>query len=120
VTARAPTAAGPIVLDIGQDVGAAVVTAPACLEGREVEIRAVGAAWDGNHAAFHMHQTADGQINAALFPQLTQGDWEIRLRSRQQSPIVPVRVIGGRVSTVAFPNRPQGRSTHQFEMPSSA
>ena len=94
---------GSVVLDIGEDVGAAVVTAPPSLEGHELEIRAAGASWDGRHVAFHRRETAEGLINAGVFPQLVQGRWEIRLRSAEDSLIVPVVVVGGQVTTVALP-----------------
>lgn len=101
-----PKVAGPgsVVLDIGEDVGAAVVTADPSLEGREAEIRAAGAAWEGRHVAFHVRETADGLINAAVFPQLVQGRWEIRVRSVERSVIVPVVVVGGQVTRVALPD----------------
>ena len=102
-----PKVAGPgsVVLDIGEDIGAAVVTAPRSMEGHEVEIRAAGAAWDGRHVAFHLRETADGLINAAVFPQLVQGRWEIRpvLRSPQDGSTVPIVVVGGQVTKVAVP-----------------
>jgi hypothetical protein len=105
MTEKAPEPAGPgsVVLDIGEDTGAAVVTGSLGLDGREVEIRAVNTAWDGHHAAFHVRETVDGQIAAAVFPQLAQGHWEVRLRFTEDSPIVPVAVVGGRVSTAALP-----------------
>ena len=98
-----PVGTGPVVLDIGEGIGAAIITADAVLEGREVEIRAVDTEWNGDHVAFHVRATADTLINAAVFPQLSEGDWEIRLRCTAGSPVVPLRVTGGRVTTVAFP-----------------
>ena len=105
VKEESPKVAGPgsVVLDIGEDVGAAVVTAPPSLEGHELEIRAASASWDGRHVAFHMRESAEGPINAAVFPQLVQGRWEIRLRPAENSLIVPVVVVGGQVTTVALP-----------------
>src|SRR3954469_13825891 len=97
---HAPVPPGPVVLDIGGGIGAAVVTATASLEDHEVEIRAVGTRWDGRHVAFHMRETTDGRINAAVFPQLVEGDWEIRLRDTEGTPIVPLRIVGSRVTTV--------------------
>ena len=44
---------GPVLLDIGDDVGALVVTMPADLEGVEVEINRVGD--DHRHPARHRH-----------------------------------------------------------------
>jgi hypothetical protein len=100
-----PKVAGPgsVVLDIGEDIGAAVVTGPPSMEGHEVEIRAASAAWDGRHVAFHLRETAEGLINAAVFPQLVQGRWEIRLRSPEDRSTVPLVVVGGQVTTVALP-----------------
>jgi hypothetical protein len=105
MTEEAPEAVGPgsVVLDIGENTGAAVVTGPSSLAGREVEIRAANTAWDGQHAAFHVRETAIGQITAAVFPQLAQGDWEVRLRTTWESPVVSVAILGARVSTVALP-----------------
>jgi hypothetical protein len=105
MTEKEPKPAGPgsVVLDIGENTGAAVVTGPLSLAGREVEIRAVNRAWDGHHTAFHVRETVAGQISAAVFPQLAQGHWEVRLRFNEESPIVPVAVVGARVSTVALP-----------------
>jgi hypothetical protein len=105
MTEKAPEATGPgsVVLDIGENTGAAVVTGPMGLDGREVEIRAVNSAWDGQHSAFHIRETAGGQIAAAVFPQLARGHWEVRLRAAGESPIVPVVIVGARVSTVTLP-----------------
>src|SRR5205823_2041790 len=100
---HAPVGTGPVVLDIGEGIGAAVVTATASLEGREVEIRAVGDPWDGRHVAFHLRETTDGRVNAAVFPQLAEGDWEIRLRLTEGTPVVPLRIFGSRVTTVLWP-----------------
>jgi hypothetical protein len=105
MTEKTPETAGPgsVVLDIGGDTGAAIVTGSLGLDGREVEIRAVNTAWDGHHAAFHVRETVAGRIAAAVFPQLAQGRWEVRLRFAEETPIVPVAVVGARVSTVALP-----------------
>jgi hypothetical protein len=105
MTEKAPEPAGPgaVVLDIGEDTGAAIVTGPLGLNGREVEIRAANTAWDGHHAAIHVRETVAGPVAAAVFPQLAQGQWEVRLRFTEDTPIVPVAVIGARVSTAALP-----------------
>jgi hypothetical protein len=105
LTEQAPEAGGPgsVVLDIGENTGAAVVTGPMGLDGREVEIRAVNTAWDGQHTAFHIRETAAGQIAAAVFSQLARGHWEVRLRGAEESAIVPLVIVGARVSTVALP-----------------
>jgi hypothetical protein len=54
---------GPVVLDIGGDVGALIVAMPASLDGVEVEIRPVGAeqdsvvSYDHTHEHTHDHHT---------------------------------------------------------------
>ena len=93
---------GHVVLDIGEAIGAAVVVGPARLEGLEVEIRVAHGQWDGTHAVFHARHTAAGPVVAAVFPQLVEGDWEVRLRDNPEGPTASVRVFGGRASQVAF------------------
>ena len=100
---EAPRAAGgPVVLDIGESIGAAVVIGPARFEGMELEIRAVKCAWDGTHAVFHSRDTDTGPVVAAVFPQLAEGDWEVRLRDDRQGRKVGVTVAGGRASRIEF------------------
>ena len=94
----------PVVLDIGGDIGAAIVTAASTLEGHEVEIRRLGGDWDGRHVAFHVRHTDGGHVTAAVFPGLAQGDWEVRLRGVEDSRTFAFHVEGGRVTTAAFPS----------------
>lgn len=42
-----PDAAGVVIVDIGGDRGAAVISTPRELAGAEIEIRAAGTEWDG-------------------------------------------------------------------------
>jgi len=100
---HAPVAPGPVVLDIGEGVGAAVITADHSLQGREIEIRAAGTQWDGRHVAFHERQTAAGSVTAAVFPHLEEGDWEVRLRFVEGATTVPFHAVGGQVTTVRLP-----------------
>ena len=96
-----------VVLDIGGDIGAAIVRASRTLEGRELEIRPVGSEWNGHHVAFHPREAAAGPTTAAIFPDLARGDWEVRLRGVKDSRPVPLRVVGGQVTTVPFPSESQ-------------
>jgi len=88
-----------VVLDIGGGIGAAVVTADPANEGRELEIRRVGTPWSGRHVAFHQRRTAQGQVVAAVFPQLDAGDWEVRVIDAG-GPARPLSVRGGAVTTM--------------------
>ena len=95
-------AAGCVVLDIGETIGAAIVIGSARFEGLELEIRAVDCDWDGTHSVFHSRETATGPVVAAVFPQLVEGDWEVRLRDDRQGHVDRVTVRGGRASRVDF------------------
>ncbi len=85
-------------LDIGGDVGAAIVHAPAALVGSEIEIRPCGAHWDGTHVAVRARHIPDGEMYAALFPTLGQGSYEVRRRGDTEGPVASLAVEGGRVA----------------------
>ena len=89
---------GSVVLDIGGDLGAAVVHTPATLAGLEIEIRREGAEWDGTHVAVRARRTPEGEVYAALFPALEQGSYEAHVRGDDNGTVVAVAVEGARVS----------------------
>ena len=89
---------GSVVLDIGGDLGAAVVHTPATLAGLEIEIRREGAEWDGTHVAVRARRTPGGEVYAALFPALHQGSYEARVRGDDDGRVVAVDVEGARVN----------------------
>jgi len=93
---------GAVVLDIGGDLGAAVVHTPATLAGLEIEIRRQGAEWDGTHVAVRARRTPGGEVYAALFPALEQGRYEARVRGDDNGKVVAVAVEGARVSEARF------------------
>jgi hypothetical protein len=96
-----PSGSGSVVLDIGGTVGAAAVYVPESLDGREIEIRAVGSPWAGQHVAVRERTLADGSVWAALFPSLPEGAYEIRVRhGAAGEPTTLVDVAGARVATV--------------------
>lgn len=99
---RTPDRTAPVVLDIGGDMGAAVVVTDLPLAGREIEIRADGSGWEGRHVAFADRATPSGDMTAAVFPHLKAGRWYVRLRS--EGAVVAVDVAGGKVTTVTFPH----------------
>jgi len=100
---HAPDPAAAIVLDIGGDIGAAVVRAPDALDGEEIEIRRSGTPWDGTHVAFHRRLLGAEQVVAAVFPHLPSGRWEARRRGDDEGPVVVLDVGGGRVTRIDFP-----------------
>jgi hypothetical protein len=89
---------GSVVLDIGGDLGAAIVRTPETLVGLEIEIRPEGAVWDGTHVAVRARSVPGGEVYAALFPGLQQGTYEVRVRGDDDGLVAAVDVEGARVS----------------------
>jgi hypothetical protein len=98
-----PSEEGGVVVDIGGDVGAAIVSTPASLVGSEIEIRRCDTAWDGTHVAVRERHVSGGVLHAALFPALDYGKYEVRLRGDAASPVATLTVEGGRVSAARLP-----------------
>ena len=93
-----PSEEGSVVVDIGGDVGAAIVSTPASFVGSEIEIRRCDAAWDGTHVSVRERHVSGGVLHAALFSGLEFGRYEVRLRGDPASPVASLTVEGGRVS----------------------
>jgi len=115
---------GAVLLDIGGDVGALVVTMPPGLEGLEVEIQPAGtgdkpASHDHGHDHGHGHDhddhrhdhehhphvavvdrpSGEGSIASLVFPEVVAGDYE--LVPKDGGPVqVTVHVDRGAVTTV--------------------
>jgi hypothetical protein len=127
--AENPTAGqGAVVLDIGDDVGALVVSMPAELVGAEVEICPLGrrdstpdeggvwwqGQWRGHGHAHHHHgpawphvaviarSTPGGVGHAAVFPGLRADRYELWRRPDGPTALV-VEIAGGEVSTAGWP-----------------
>jgi hypothetical protein len=101
-----PSERGSVVVDVGGEVGAAIVSTPASLIGYEIEIRRRGAPWDGTHVAVRERHVAGGLVYAALFSGLGQGHYEVRLRGVVDGPATDVNVEGGRVSKTRLRTTP--------------
>lgn len=97
---------GSVLLDIGGNVGALVVTMPADLLGTEVEIRPVGE--DGSGHSHHPHvavvnrPAGTTRIPSLVFPELLEGGYELHMTGAQVARLT-VDVHGGKVTTVAWP-----------------
>lgn len=94
---------GTVVLDIGGEIGAAAVSAPEGLVGAELEIRRGGTTWDGTHIAVRRRLLAGSPVTAALFPELTAGDYEVRVKGDPASAIRTFAVVGGEVTATTYP-----------------
>jgi hypothetical protein len=94
--------AGPAVLELGADVGAAVIYAEAALDGAEIEIRPSGGAWDGSHTAVRRRpcgRTDDSTLCAAVFWGLRAGPYDLRIRGTSPpTRSALIQVSGGQVT----------------------
>lgn len=96
--------AGFVVLDIGGDIGAAIVYVDESLAGHELEIRRRSEAWAGQHTGIWRRPTGDTSTVAAVFPSLPADDYEVRVMSDATAGVVtPVTVIGGSVTSLSHP-----------------
>jgi hypothetical protein len=96
---------GSVLLDIGGDVGALVVSMPAAMEGVEVELdRASGDAHGGHrpHVAVVSRPVADGAVPSLVFPELVAGSYGLCLKGTSDVRLV-VDVRGGEVATADWP-----------------
>jgi len=106
---------GSVLLDIGGEVGALVVTMPAAMVDIEVEIRP----WDGNqgsHAPAHGHHphvavverpVTGAVVPSLVFPELVEGRYELYVKGTDLVELT-VEVTGGEVATAAWPPLPGG------------
>jgi len=95
---------GAVLLDIGGDVGALVVTMPASMLGEEVEL-VTGAEAPGHHrphVAVVPRPVADGSVPSLVFPELVQGSYALVPRGTDDVHLV-VAVHGGTVTTATWP-----------------
>jgi hypothetical protein len=98
-----PDAAGIVVVDIGGDMGAAVISTPRELAGSEIEIRAAGTEWDGTHTAVRERKIPGTSTTAAVFGSLRAGHYELRIKDAAgtEHP-APVVVQGAQVTWVTW------------------
>jgi hypothetical protein len=93
---------GPVVLDIGGDIGALVVYTPQILDGEEIEIRPSGTDWSGRHVAVRARPGSHA-VYAAVFPSLPEGTYELRLRPYPPGGIIHrTQVAGAQVAELQW------------------
>jgi len=110
---------GAVLLDIGGDVGALVVTMPAQLEGIEIEIRPVGAQRHGPHDhpddrtgepdhGAHQHVAVVNRpiqgthVPSLVFPELVEGRYELYEKGTHLVRLT-VNITGGEVTSADWP-----------------
>ncbi len=111
---------GAVLLDIGGDIGALVVTMPTPMVGLEVEIRPVGSHHlhvghhhDGDHHD-HGHEhlahvavvarpVAGGHLPSLVFGDLEAGEYELFEKGHSDAVALRAVVTGGAVTAAAWP-----------------
>lgn len=86
------------VLDVGGDVGALVVHLAAVPAGGELEARPLGRPDRRFHTGVHLRPMAGQLVPVALFPEVTEGTYE--LLDEDLVPMATVEVVGGEVQTL--------------------
>jgi len=95
---------GSVLLDIGDDVGALVVTMPEALLGHEVEV-VTGAEPAGHHrphVAVVPRPVPGGTVPSLVFPELTERRYALVPKGTDDVHLV-VDVRGGEVTTATWP-----------------
>lgn len=106
---------GSVLLDIGGDIGALVVTMPAAMVDVEVEIRPESAdlhdhqhGHDHDHGHHHPHVAVverpvlGAVVPSLVYPELVEGGYELYVKGTDLVELT-VKVAGGTVATAAWP-----------------
>jgi len=123
---------GSVLLDIGGDVGALVVTMPSAMVGIEIEIAPVGGQsrersqdhdhhghdhghdHDHGHGHGHAHRphvavvdrpVTDGTLPSLVFPELVEGSYEL-FDKGEETVLMTADITGGQVTFVEWPTGP--------------
>ena len=110
---------GSVMLDIGGDVGALVISMPPAMVGVEIEIAPVGGSsshdHDDRHDHGHVHghghrphvavvdrPVTDGHEPSLVFPDLVEGSYEL-FDKGQDTVLLTAEIIGGQVTFLEWP-----------------
>jgi len=111
---------GSVLLDIGGDIGALVVTMPSSMAGVEIEIapKSSGQVAQGHehqheheHGHAHGHRahvavvnrpTAEGAVPSLVFPELVEGSYQL-FDKGQDAVLLTADIVGGRVTFLDWP-----------------
>ena len=97
---------GAVLLDIGGDVGAVVVTMPSSMLDEEVEIRPLDGAQNDHghlpHVAVVDRPVGGERVPSLVFPEVVEGRHGLCQKGSQEV-LVAVEVRGGEVTTADWP-----------------
>lgn len=92
---------GPVLLDIGDDVGALLVHLPAAMVGDEIEVARAGSA--PQHVAVIARRAGEQLAPTAVFPALAEGTY--RLYRKPDGPVrLHATVVGGQITEARWPD----------------
>jgi hypothetical protein len=101
-TSAGPSGPGRVLLDIGGDVGALIITAPAELAGTEIEVSPARPAGAGRtHAVVRERRLGAIVCHAAVYPALPGGQYTVWRDARR--PAGTVVISGGAVASFRWP-----------------
>jgi hypothetical protein len=101
--AAGPSGPGTVVLELGAEIGALILYAPAKLDGAEIEIsRDDDPGARRTHSQVRQRHMATVTRYAAVYPGLQAGPYTIW--RDEHSPAAAVTIIGGRVTSCHWPN----------------
>ncbi len=94
---------GTVMLDIGGDVGALVVTMPASMVGEEIDVFPSGTAPEGHvpHVAVVERPLGQGVVPSLVFPDLKEGLWDLAPKGTRDVAMT-AQVVGGEVTTATW------------------
>ena len=96
----APSGQGPVVLNIGADIGALVIHTPGNLHGHEIEVSPVTDAARRTHAAVRARYVRTGVIFSVVIDSLPAGRYVVW--RDPVTPLTEVDVPGGAVAEVSW------------------
>ena len=87
---------GPVMLDVGDGIGALVLITEPAWAGAEIEISPFGRNGPRTHVGVHPRTIAGQVVHAAVYPDLSEGDYQ--LWAGPDQPALVVHVTGGAVT----------------------
>ncbi len=92
-----PLEMGAVVLNIGGDIGAAIVAMQPIHQGQELEIRPLGEEWAGMHTGIRPSGVPAIPGLFAVFGSLEEGTYEVRIKGTE-APSQTMGVVGAEVT----------------------
>lgn len=97
-----PSQDGSVMLDIGGDIGALILHAPAEMSGAEIEISPSDDDSHRTHVAVRERRGTGPNRYAAIYPSLSAGTYT--LWGPNQEPAIQVTITGGQVTQAEWPS----------------